>query len=247
MNPKVYLIGLGPGRADSITPRAIKKLKQVDTIIGHRSWIDLIEEIMAGKEFIADAMTPVDRSRLAVDKVLQGKQVAIVSGGDPGIYAIASTFFQYLKQNKMEVPVEVIPGLTMLNVAAAFLGSPVGHDFAVISLADQSTSWQDTKKRIEAATQADFAIVFYNPTGKIGTSRLIEAFNIIRHFRTENTPIGIVTLNDGNDEEVTVSNLGKSSIPKVEPDSLIIVGNSSTFVFNGSMVTPRNYCDGVGY
>ena len=247
MNAKVYLVGIGPGDSSSMTAGVKKVLKDVQVVIGQKACLDLLWKAVIGKEIIAEKMTPVERAEIAVKKAREGRDVAIVSTGDTGIYAIASTFFSYLKDNAIELEVEVVPGVTVASAAAALLGSPLGHDFAVISLADQATEWEDIKKRLQAAAEADFVIVVYNPIGKVGNKRLAEAAGILLGHRQASTPVGIVSGIATQQQKVSITTLGKLSGCDVDIDSSVIIGNKQTLVYNGRMITPRGYIEGVGY
>ena len=247
MNGKVYLVGIGPGDSASITSGANKILKNVSVVIGHKDCLDLLWKAVIGKEIIAEKMTPVQRAEIAVKKALEGRQVAVVSSGDIGIYAFASTFFSYLREKELELEVEVIPGVTVASAAAALLGSPLGHDFAVISLADQATDWQGTKKRLRAAAESDFVVVLYNPIGKVGSERVEEAVRILLEYREAATPVGIVTGAATKQQKVLIATLGEVSVNEIETDTMLIVGNSETYIYNGRMITPRGYIQGIGY
>jgi precorrin-3B C17-methyltransferase len=172
MKGKVYLIGIGSGNAQDITPRAVKIIKEAQVIIGHRNSLDSLKGLNPGGQMIDCPMSPLERSAAAVEAARGGSTVAIVSSGDPGIYAIGSTFFNYLQQQGLDLDVEVVPGITAASDAASLLGAPLGNDFAVVSLADQAGDWQTALQRIVAAAQADFVLVIYNPLGKIGLTRL---------------------------------------------------------------------------
>jgi precorrin-3B C17-methyltransferase len=247
MSGKVYLVGIGPGSQDDMTPRARKTLKKVPVVIGHGASLKLVKKFIAGKEVISSEMSPIERSRIAVERAQWGQDVAIVSTGDPGIYAIASTFFGYLREKGLHVEVEVIPGVTVASAAAAILGSPLGHDSAFISLADLATRWETIKKRLGAAASSDFIIVLYNPRGKTGDRRVKEALEILKTYKKVTTPVGITTSATTKGERVSLTTLGEVSAHDIATDTLLIVGNSETFVFNGRMVTPRGYKRGVGY
>jgi len=247
MSGKIYLVGVGPGSQDNITPRAAKVLKNVQLVIGHKDCLDLLWKYVIGKDVVAAEMTPVERATMAVEKVWQGKDVAVVSSGDIGIYAFASTFFGYLRDNELKVEVEVIPGVTLASAAAALLGSPLGHDFTAISLADQATEWSIIKKRLISAAESDFVVVLYNPIGKVGSKRVAEAINLLLKCRQAATPVGIVTSATTGQERVLVTTLGEVPVKEIEIDSIIIVGNSETYIYNGRMVTPRGYVEGLGY
>jgi precorrin-3B C17-methyltransferase len=247
MNGRIYLVGVGPGSRENITPRAAKVLKHVQVIIGQKVCLDLLWKLVIGKEVIADEMTPIERSAVAVEKAWQGRDVAVVSSGDIGIYAFASTFFSYLRDKGLTLKVEVIPGVTVASAAAALLGSPLGRDFATISLTDQATEWNDIKKRIISATESDFVVVLYNPRGKVGSKRVIEAIKILLSNRQIATPVGIVTSATTRQEKVLITTLGEVLVSEIETDTIVIVGSSQTYIYNGRMVTPRDYIKGVGY
>lgn len=245
---KVFIIGVGPGSREDITPRAKNCLCQVKYVIGQRNTIKAIKEIVPGNAVVIDRdMSPVERSRIAVEKAQDGENVALVSSGDPGIFAIASTFLTYLKRNKIKLPVEVIPGLTAAGVASALLGSPLGHDFAVISLTDRSTPWKEIKNRLEAAVRSHFVVVLYNPVRKTDQRRLREAGSILRSFCGGSRPVGIITRAGSENESVEFTCLEDLSHLRVAVDSLVIVGNHETFIYNKWMVTPRKYRTGIGY
>lgn len=247
MNGKIYLVGVGPGSHENITPRATKVLKNVQVIIGHKTCLDLLWKLVIGKEVLSGRMTPVERSEVAVEKAQQGRDVAVVSSGDIGIYAFASTFFSYLRDKELELDVQVIPGVTVAAAASALLGSPLGHDFATISLADQATEWKEIKRRLISAAESDFVIVLYNPRGKVGDKRVAEATKIFLDYRRDNTPVGIVTGATTKCEKVIITKLGEMSAEEIEMDTIVILGNSRTYIHNGKMVTPRDYMKGVGY
>ena len=243
----VYLVGIGPGSLDNMTPKAVGTLRKAQVVIGHRACLDLVSKLITGKEIIHDEMSPIKRAEIAVNKALEGKDVAVVSNGDPGIFAIASTFFGYLKKEGIKVPVEVIPGVTVASAAGALLGSPLGHDFAAISLADLATPWDTIRSRLESAAESDFVIVLYNPRGKLGNRRLKKAVTTLTNYRQATTPVGIVTDANGDAEKVQITTLAEVPGCGIDTQSIVIIGNSETFVFNGRMVTPRSYKEGVGY
>ena len=247
MSGRVYLVGIGPGSQDNMTPKAMNTLKNVQVVIGHEACLGLVRKFITGREIVISEMTPVERAEIAVEKAREGKDVALVSTGDTGIYAIASTFFSYLKDKGLRVEVEVIPGVTVASAAAAILGSPLGHDFAVISLADLATKWSAIKRRLESAAKSDFVVVLYNPKGKVGDKRVKEALETLMTYRKAATPVGIVTNATTESEKVKITTLAEVSGYDIDTDTIVIVGNSETFVFNGKMVTPRGYKKGVGY
>ena len=256
MTATVYLIGLGPGSWQNMTPRSISTLSNVSVIIGHKTSLDLIAclessdgraNFINGKEIIVQDLSPLQRADIAIAKVLAGKNVAIVTAGDPGIYAIASTFFNYLKKKQIKIPVEVVPGVPAANVAAALLGAPLGRDFATLSLSDRATPWEGIKRRLKAAASADFVVVLYNPKSQSGNYRLNKAVDILKNYNKAGTPVGVVTNATGHGENIQITTLGEVLNYPIEEQTILIFGNSETYVFDGRMVTPRQYRKGVGY
>ncbi len=243
----IFLIGLGPGDAQHLTPEAKDSLKKTTAVIGNKSSLAQITRLTRGKELLSIDRNPVERARVAVEKARGGINVAVISPGHPGVYAIASTLFAYLKENNLDIEVEVIPGLTLADYGAARLGSPLGADHAVISLADKAGEWRDTKNRLMAALAADYAIVAYNPRGRLGNSRLLALLKMTADFRGPQTPVGIVTDAAGKREKVAVTTLGKLDMKEVKINTLLVIGNSETYIYRGRMVTPRPYKAGVGY
>jgi precorrin-3B C17-methyltransferase len=247
MTGTIYLIGIGPGDAAYITPEARAAIKKAQTLIGQEESFSSIRRLVRGKEILARKMSPPARSRLAIVRAQSGCDVAIISSGHPGIFAIASTFFDYLKNSQIDIPVKVIPGLTLADYAAARLGSPLGYDFAVLSLADQATDWAETKQRFIAALAADFVIVIYNPVGKIGTERIRDAFNLALDYRAPRTPVGLVTDAASKKEQLTITDISHVSSEIITVNTLVIIGNSRSFIYAGKLITPRSYTPGIGY
>jgi len=247
MKGKVYLVGIGTGNPVDLTPRAREAILGAGVIIGHEASLASVAGLLEGKQVLGTISSPIQRSSAAIGFARDGETVAIVSTGDPGIYAIAATFFSYLKENHITARVEIVAGITTATSAAALLGSPLGNDFAVISLADQAGSWQATRCRIERAASAGFVIVLYNPLGKIGTSRLEELAGILSVFRQSATPVGLVRNAGSGKETVKIVCLSGLSSSDIDNDTLVIIGNSETYLYDGWMVTPRAYQPGLGY
>jgi precorrin-3B C17-methyltransferase len=247
MTGTVYLIGIGPGDAAHITPEARAAIKAAQTIIGQKEFFKPIRRLVQGKEIIDKKISPPTRSHLAVARAQAGCQVAIISSGHPGIFGIASIFFEYLKKNDIDIPIKVIPGLTLTDYAAARLGSPLGHDFAVLSLADQATDWAETRQRLMAALAADFVIAIYNPIGKIGAERLQQAFNLALDYRAPGTPVGLVTDAASKREQLAITDISHVRPDLITINTLVIIGNSRSYIYAGKLITPRLYTPGIGY
>lgn len=245
---KIIIVGTGPGSLEHITPAARKAIEQADVIVGYGTYLDLIKELLQGKEVVSTGMTQeVDRCRKAIDIAREGKTVAIVSGGDPGVYGMAGLAFELLRsqnsedQKNSELNIEVIPGISALNAAASRLGAPLMHDFACISLSDRLTPWELIEKRLHAAADADFVIVLYNPRSKGRAGHLGKAKDIILKHRKASTIVGIVKGAMREHETVIVTDLEHMQESDVDMQTTVIIGNSKTFVWNDFMVTPRGY------
>ncbi len=243
---KLYVVGIGPGNEEHITPRAKRAIERSDVIVGYRTYLDLIPDLIEHKVIFSTGMTQeIDRCRKAVELALSGKRVSVVSGGDPGIYAMAGLVFEILRAEEQKLasalPVEIIPGISALNAAAALLGAPLMHDFVSISLSDRLTPWDIIEKRLNAAAMADFVIVIYNPKSKGRVEHFGRAVEIIRRYRKSETPVGIVKAAMRASERVAITTLEEVLCDEIDMQTTVIIGNSGTFVWNGRMITPRGY------
>ncbi len=238
---KLFIVGIGPGGRAHMTLRAVEVLREADVVVGYKTYLELLGDLVAGKEVIATGMKEeIERAKMAV-KLARDKKVALVSSGDPGVYAMGSIVMEYLKENGLRIDVEVIPGVTAANASAALLGSPLGHDHVSISLSDLLTPWDVIEKRIEKACEGDFVIVFYNPKSNGRERQWENAVEILRKHRRGSTPVGVVhrAMREGERVEVTI--LDELLSCEIDMFTTIIVGNSETFTYDGRMVTPRGY------
>jgi precorrin-3B C17-methyltransferase len=236
------VVGIGPGSLEDLSPRARAALAGSDLVVGYRLYLDLLGEAIAGKEtFASGMMAEAERAHHAVTMALEGRNVAVVSSGDPGIYGMASLVMEVAAQRKAAVEIEVIAGISALNAVAARLGAPLTHDFAVISLSDLLTPLDLILRRIENAAAADFVIVIYNPKSRTRTKPFAQAVAILRKHRAEATPVGIVRNATRADERVRITSLRDLEREEVDMLTTIIVGNSTTYVSDGRMITPRGY------
>ena len=236
----IYVVGLGPGKKDQMTQRAIDALEKCDVIIGYKGYIELIREHFEGrKELIASPMKgEAARCQDALERSLAGQKVGLVSSGDPGVYGMAGIMLE-TAAGKTEV--EVVPGMTAACTAAAILGAPLMHDFAVISLSDLLTPWELIERRLEAAAAADFIICLYNPASKGRPENLKRACDKKQKNKSAKTPAGWVR-NAGRDgEEYGLTTLAKLPEEKIDMFCTVIIGNTSTRFVAGKMVTPRGY------
>ncbi|AGF79489.1 precorrin-3B C17-methyltransferase [Desulfocapsa sulfexigens DSM 10523] len=240
----ISVVGTGIGSADNMTPQAVRALTEADVIIGYKTYLDLIPELLEGKEVISSAMMQeVDRCSNSFDLAESGKRVVLVSGGDPGIYAMAGLVLEIAAKRDSRVAIDIIPGIAAVNGCAARLGAPLMHDFAAISLSDLLTPWEVIVKRLDAAASADFVIALYNPKSKKRTEHIIQARDIVLSYRAKETPVGIVTAASRENEVIRLTTLDGMLEEEINMQSTVIIGNSTTFSWNGYMITPRGYRD----
>lgn len=233
------VVGLGPGDRECMTPQAIKAIKECDVVLGYKTYIDLISDLIEDKEVINSGMRQeVDRAQRALEIAKTGKVVAVVSSGDPGVYGMAGIVLEIAGG---QVEVEIVPGITAATVAAAAVGAPIVNDFAVISLSDLLTPWKKMVERIEAAALGDFVIVLYNPKSKGRPTNINTAREVILWHRHPDTPVGIIRKAKRGTEEKVITTLRNMLTHEIDMLTTVIVGNSETRVENGYLITPRGY------
>ena len=199
----------------------------------------------------------IERVSEAIESAMSGKSCALISSGDPGIYAMAGLVFDLCREKEISIyphsfgnqsafaesslSIEVVPGIPALCFGASLLGAPLTHDFATISLSDLLTPWETIELRIEAAAKADFAIVLYNPKSKKRNWQLKKAQDIILKHRNKNTPVGIVTNAMRNEQRVEIITLDNLNKAQVGMQTTVFIGNSATTCYMNFMITPRGY------
>ncbi len=243
----IFIVGFGPGDIKNMTLWARECIEKSEVIVGYETYVELLRPYLNGKEIIETGMTEeVDRAKLAIEKACEGKIVSIISSGDAGVYGMAPIVLEVLLESGWkpgEAPdVQIIPGVTAATACASIIGAPLSLDFAVISMSDLLVPWEIIEKRVRAAASGDFVIVIYNPLSKKRTWQLQKARDIIMEYRSPDTPVAIVksAYRDGQKVEITsLKNITDSQALGML--TTIIVGNSTTFVKNGIMLTPRGY------
>lgn len=244
------IVGLGPGSPDWRTPEAERLLRQASDLVGHDLYLDFLGDLSAGKTLHSSPMGEEEaRARLALDLAAAGRQVVLVSSGDPGVYAMATLVFALLETDGREawrrLPIQVAPGVTALHAAAARVGAPTGHDFCAISLSDLLTPWEVIARRVEAAAATDFVIGFFNPVSRRRDWQLDRARDILLKHRTKETPVILARAVGREEESVRVIPLADLSADKADMLTIVIVGASTTRTVpreGGVWVyTPRGY------
>ena len=240
---KLYVVGLGPGDYDNMTVRADRALRECDSIIGYHVYVDLVKGRYPDKKTLTTPMTKeADRCRMALEAARGGENVAMVCSGDSGIYGMAALIYELRGEDK-EPEIDVIPGLTAACSGAALLGAPLTHDFAVISLSDRLTAWETIERRLEAAAKADLSIVLYNPASHGRPDHLRRACEILLRTLPEDRPCGIARSIGREGESRELLTLGLLKDAKVDMFCTVFIGNASTKLIGGEMVTPRGYRD----
>lgn len=244
----LHVVGIGPGALDLLAPRALAALQRADTIIGYRNYLDQVHTCFNPKaEVIASAMMQeIDRCRRALELAESGREVALVCGGDPGIYAMAGLVYELAARENSRCAIDIIPGIAALNACAAVLGAPLMHDFAAISLSDLLTPWERIEERLEAVAKADFVCVLYNPKSKRRTSQIERAHAIFSAHRAATTPVGIVNAASRPEESAQLCTLATMLDMAIGMQSTVTIGNSQTFIWQDRMITPRGYADKYG-
>jgi len=239
---KLYVVGFGPGGYEHMTEKCIDVIKNADVITGYTTYVNLLKEFFPDKTYIATPMMQeVKRCEMAVEEAMKDQTVAMVSSGDSGIYGMAGIIYQVAEEKHADIVIETVPGVTAASAAASVLGAPLMHDFAVISLSDLMTPLDLIMKRVDCAGQGDFVVCLYNPKSKKRTGYVEQAANCLMKYRKGDTPVGIVR-NAGRKEETScITTLDQLKDAQIDMFSVVIIGNSKTYVNNGKMITPRGY------
>ncbi len=239
-------MGTGPGNLEQMTPAAQTAVASADAVIGYGLYIDLIAPIL-GKHQIVEAL-PItkerDRATRAIELASWGLTVAVISSGDSGIYGMAGLVMEDLQASGWDgkcPSVEVFPGVSAFQSAAARVGTPLMHDFCAVSLSDLLTPWEVIVKRLEAAAAADFVTALYNPKSKTRTQQLAEAREIFLKHRNPDTPVAVVRSVYREDEQITITTLEKLLDVPVDMLTTVLIGNQSTRSYGEWMITPRGY------
>ncbi len=243
---KLYLVGIGPGNLDQITPAAKTAIIEADVVIGYSLYIELIASLKRAGQIIE--ATPITkeqyRAKRAIELAQWGLTVAVVSSGDCGIYGMAGLVLEELQAsgwNGKTPQVQVFPGISALQSAASRVGAPLMHDFCAISLSDLLTPWEVIKKRLAAAASGDFITALYNPRSRTRTQQIVTAWEIFARHRAPDTPVAIVHGAYREDEQVILTTIEKMLDCSIDMLTTVIIGNATTRNHANWMITPRGY------
>ncbi|WP_125153188.1 precorrin-3B C(17)-methyltransferase [Clostridium rectalis] len=234
---KLNVVGIGPGGLEHMTLRAKQVIEESDVIVGYTKYMAFVKPLIQGKELVSTGMRGEKERCAKALELAKDKVVSIISTGDAGIYGMAGLILEMKKDEN----IEIIPGVTASSSAASVLGSPLMHDNCNISLSDLMTPYDLIKKRVECAAEADFIISLYNPRSNGRPYYLKECIDIVKKYRKSNTPIGVVknALREG--QEINLFTLDTFLDEVVDMFSIVVIGNSQSFIKDGKFVTPRGY------
>lgn len=239
---RLHVVGFGPGGKDDMTFRAARVIEGADVVTGYTTYVNLLKPIFPDKVYKATGMMKeVERCRMAIEDAMSGKDVAMVSSGDSGIYGMAGIIYQLADEMNADIEIDTVPGITAASSAASILGAPLMHDLAIISLSDLMTPLDLIMKRVEMAAEGDFITCLYNPKSKTRTTYLSQACEILSKHRSPDTPVGIVRDAGRPDQWSKITTLRDLDPDDVDMFCIVIIGNTKTYVSNGRMITPRGY------
>jgi precorrin-3B C17-methyltransferase len=245
---RVTIVGLGPGAVEWMTPEASAAIEAAGDIVGYGPYVQRLALRTGQRVHASDNRVEMERARLALKLAAEGRTVAVVSGGDPGLFAMAAAVFEAIEDDAqwLKLDIAVVPGLTAMQAAAARLGAPLGHDFCAISLSDNLKPWAIVERRLRAAAAGDFVIALYNPASQARPTRIKEAFDLLHALKASTTPVAFARAVGRADEKLTLTTLGEADPRLVDMATLVIIGSSETRFIprDGArpwMLTPRAY------
>ena len=244
MTGSLVVVGTGPGRAELMTPATAAALEWATDLVGYGPYLDRVPVIRGDQcRHASDNRVELDRARHALSLAASGRQVVVVSGGDPGVFAMASAVFEAVEAGDpawRALDIRVEPGVTAMLAAAAEVGAPLGGDFCAISLSDNLKAWTTVERRLKAAAEADFVIALYNPASKARPHQLGQAFDLLRSIKSAETPVLFVRAAGTADSKVVTTTLGAADGTLADMRTLVIVGASTTRQVGRWVYTPRS-------
>ena len=248
MTGRVRIVGIGPGPAEWMTPEAATEIGAASDVVGYGPYVERLILRSDQQRHASDNRVELDRARLALRLASEGRAVAVVSGGDPGVFAMAAAVFEAIAESSewRGLDVTVTPGVSAMQAAAARLGAPLGHDFCAISLSDNLKPWSIIERRLTAAAEGDFVIALYNPASKARPARIVEAFDLLRRLKALSTPVAFARAVGRPDERLILTTLRDADVSLVDMATLVIVGSAETRYVEREgkqpwMLTPRSY------
>lgn len=249
MTGSLAVIGLGPGPAKWIAPEAEAAVAAASDVVGYQPYLDRLSPRPGQQRHGSDNRVEIDRARHALALACQGRNVAVVSGGDPGVFAMAAAVFEAVETGApcwRALEITVVPGISAMHAAAARLGAPLGHDFCAISLSDNLKPWAVVERRLRAAAEGDFVIALYNPASKARPDQIHMAFRLLGACKLASTPVAFAKAIGRADERIVLATLGHADPSVADMSTLVLIGSSETRFIDRPdggawMLTPRGY------
>ena len=240
---KIIVAGIGPGCSADMTPAVQEAVGEADVVVGYKYYFQFVEPYMKpGCECVDTGMKKEqERAEQAFLLAEQGKTVVVISSGDSGIYGMAPLIYEMKQERQSDVDITTLPGISAFQKAASLLGAPIGHDLCLISLSDLMTPWAVIERRIEAAAAGDFVTAVYNPKSHGRYWQLYRLQEIFLQQRSADTPVGFVRQAGRDEQTVVVTTLGQLNPEDVDMFTVILIGNSQSYVASGKIITPRGY------
>lgn len=240
---KIIVAGIGPGSKEDITPAVLEAVREADVIVGYKYYFQFIEPYLREDCECVDTGMKKERERAEQAFLLaeQGKTVVVISSGDAGIYGMTPLIYEMRQERKADIDVVALPGISAFQKAASLLGAPIGHDLCIISLSDLMTPWEVIERRIKAAAMGDFVTAVYNPKSHGRYWQLYRLQELFLQERSAETPVGYVRQAGREEQEVKVTTLAAFDPEDVDMFTVILIGNSQSYVAEGKIITPRGY------
>jgi precorrin-3B C17-methyltransferase len=240
---KIIIAGIGPGSKEDITPAVLEAVRKADAIVGYKYYFQFIEPYVKPECECIDTGMKKERERAEQAFMLaeQGKTVVVISSGDAGIYGMAPLIYEMKQANQSDVEIVTLPGISAFQKAASLLGAPIGHDMCIISLSDLMTPWEVIERRIKAAAVGDFVTAVYNPKSHGRYWQLYRLVELFLQYRSADTPIGYVRQAGREEQTAHLTTLGAFAPEDIDMFTVILIGNSQSYIANGKFITPRGY------
>jgi precorrin-2 C20-methyltransferase / precorrin-3B C17-methyltransferase len=237
---ELLVVGLGPGLDGWLTPEASAALAEVSHVVGYGPYVDRVPQRTGLTRHASGNTVEVDRARHALDLARAGEKVAVVSGGDAGVFGMAAAVFEAAEDPVYAgVAIRVLPGVSAVQAVAARAGAPVGADFAVVSLSDRLKPWEVIERRLRAIADADLVLAIYNPASRSRTGQVAAAQRILLEHRKPETVVVVGRDIGRRGESLTVTTLAELDPASIDMKCLLIVGAASTRVGPAGVWTPR--------
>ena len=240
---RIIVAGIGPGSREDITPAVMTAVGEADVVVGYKYYFQFVEQYLKpGCECVDTGMKKErERAEQAFALAEQDKTVVVISSGDAGIYGMAPLIYEMKLERQSDIEIEALPGISAFQKAASLLGAPIGHDMCIISLSDLMTPWEVIERRIKAAATGDFVTAIYNPKSHGRYWQLYRLVELFLQERSAETPVGYVRQAGRPEQEVNVTTLGAFSPEDIDMFTVILIGNSQSYIADGKMITPRGY------